>query len=103
VIATSTNSDIAFLPASEWGTDGLLRDAAIQGLRRSGYPALSDVQCEVKGGRATLSGVVPSFFLKQIAQAILLRVDGVRGLTNHLEVQSPHCGPSLRKPMPPAA
>jgi hypothetical protein len=47
---------------------------------------------------ATLSGVVPSFFLKQIAQAILLRVDGVKGLTNHLEVQSPHCGPGLRKP-----
>jgi osmotically-inducible protein OsmY len=103
VIATSTNSDIAFLPASEPGVDGLLRDAAIEGLRRSGYRALSDVQCEVMGGMVALSGVVPSFFLKQIAQAIILRMVSVKGLINHLEVQTSDRHSSVWEPMPPAA
>jgi hypothetical protein len=103
VIATSTKSEVAFLPASERGVDRVLHEAAIEGLRRSGYRALSEVQCEVNGAMVALSGVVPSFFLKQIAQAIILRMGNVNGLINHLEVQSSDRHSSLREPMPPAA
>jgi osmotically-inducible protein OsmY len=91
IIATSIDSGIALLPASELGTDSLLRDAVIQGLRRSGYRALSDLKCDVTGGVVSLSGVVPSFFMKQIAQTIILRMGTVERLANQLEVQSSYC------------
>lgn len=89
MIAASTASGIALLPIPERGTDDMLRDAILNGLRHSGYGALSRVQCEVVGGTVALSGVVPSFFLKQIAQTIIMRMSSVKRLTNHLEVQSP--------------
>jgi len=95
IIATSIDSGIALLPASERGTDSLLRDAVIQGLRRSGYRALSDVTCDVTDGVVSLSGVVPTFFMKQIAQTIILRMGTVERLANQLEVQSSYCESSL--------
>ena len=66
----------------------MLRDAILDGLRQSGYRALSRVQCEVVGGTVALSGVVPSYFLKQVAQTISMRMSNVKKLTNHLEVLS---------------
>ncbi len=39
-------------------------------LRRSGYPYLRGVKCEVREGVAVLSGTVPTFHLKQMAQAL---------------------------------
>jgi osmotically-inducible protein OsmY len=86
--ATTTKPDVALLSAPEQGTDNHLRDEIIQGLGRSGYHVLSAVQCEVQEGEVSLSGVVPSFFMKQIAQTIILRMDSVKRLSNHLEVQS---------------
>ncbi len=88
MVASSTASGIALLPESERGTDDRLRDAILNGLRQSGYRALARVQCEVVGGTVALSGVVPSFFLKQIAQTIIMRMSGVQRLTNHLDVPS---------------
>jgi osmotically-inducible protein OsmY len=37
----------------------------------------------------TLRGRVPSYYMKQVAQATALAVTGVRGLRNELEVVSP--------------
>jgi hypothetical protein len=88
MISTSTLSETVILPASVRGADDHLQDAIIQGLRCSGYRALSDVQCDVMGDVVALSGIVPSFFLKQIAQTIILRMGSVKRLKNHLEVQS---------------
>jgi hypothetical protein len=46
------------------------------------------LNCEVRDGRAVLSGVVPSFYLKQLAQALLLRLGELQGVSNLLEVRS---------------
>lgn len=61
-------------------------------LRRSGYLALRDVSCDVRGEHARLLGRVPSQYLKQVAQAIVAGIDGVQGVTNLIEVTAPRVG-----------
>jgi hypothetical protein len=72
--------------APSFGRDDRLRTAALGLLRSSGYRPLRYLDCEVRDGRAVLSGVVPSFYLKQLAQALLLRLGEIQGVNNLLEV-----------------
>ncbi len=57
-------------------------------LRRSGYPFLWGVKCEVREGVAVLSGTVPTFHLKQLAQELASHTPGVRQIQNCLHVTS---------------
>jgi hypothetical protein len=55
-----------------------VRDAGLQAearaaLRSSRYRALWELQCQVREGVVIVSGVVASFYLKQMAQTVLLR------------------------------
>ena len=55
-------------------------------LREAGYPALRHVKVEYLSGVVVLWGVVPSYYQKQLAQAVAQRVEGVRRIANGLEV-----------------
>jgi len=55
-------------------------------LRRSGYPFLRAIRCEVHDGVTVLSGTVPTFHLKQLAQALASHTPGVRQIENRLHV-----------------
>jgi osmotically-inducible protein OsmY len=66
----------------------LLRSSVLAALRASGYRVLRNIDCEVHGDSVTLSGVVPSFYLKQVAQAVALRIERVREVVNAVEVVS---------------
>jgi osmotically-inducible protein OsmY len=55
-------------------------------LQRSSYPEVGCVCCEFRGGILTLWGRVSTYFLKQVAQALVFGVDGVVGVDNQLEV-----------------
>jgi osmotically-inducible protein OsmY len=55
-------------------------------LRRSPYAELWRITCEYHEGILTLRGHVSSFYMKQIAQTIVLRVDGVERVVNRVEV-----------------
>ena len=55
-------------------------------LRRSGYPHFSRVECSVCQGKAILTGTVPSFHLKQVAQELAAHTPGVFQVENHLNV-----------------
>jgi osmotically-inducible protein OsmY len=57
-------------------------------LRRSGYQFLRAVKCEVRDGVTVLSGTVPTFHLKQVAQALASHTPGVRQIDNRLHVSS---------------
>lgn len=46
--------------------------AAHEELRKSPFLALRKVRCRVENRRLALSGTVPSFYLKQVAQSLLL-------------------------------
>lgn len=58
-------------------------------LGQSGYGPLRDIHCQYVAGVLTLSGRVPSFYLKQIAQVTVKDVQHVQQIDNQLEV--PHC------------
>jgi osmotically-inducible protein OsmY len=64
----------------------LLQSSVLAALRASGYRVLWNIDCEVRGSSVILSGVVPSFYLKQVAQAVALRIERVREVVNTVEV-----------------
>ena len=68
--------------------DGIRREAEDR-LRRSGYLALSDVSCDARDDVIYLRGRLPSYYLKQIAQAVADEVEGVRRVVNRIEVIVP--------------
>ncbi|WP_197355400.1 BON domain-containing protein [Aureliella helgolandensis] len=57
-----------------------------QRLRQSPYRHLKDVQCRLDGRTAFLTGILPSYFMKQMAQEVVRRVDGVTAIDNQVEV-----------------
>ena len=71
-----------------------LAAAAAGSLQESGYAALCFVGCQAHGDRIVLNGSVPNYHLKQLAQAIVQRVSGVRRVDNRLAVRWP--GEALR-------
>jgi hypothetical protein len=85
----------ASLPAAGWGElfprpspEELRRQPRIiTALRKSGHRALATLQCEISGSLAVLRGAVSSYYLKQLAQAAALQVDGVRKVENLIEVR----------------
>ncbi len=58
-------------------------------LQRSGHRGLDDVSCDFSRGVLTLRGRVETYYLKQLAQAVLCGLDGVEELTNDIHVDAP--------------
>jgi len=58
-------------------------------LRGNAYLALKYVSCECRDGVLTLRGCVPSYYLKQVAQAAVAAIDGVSRIKNEIEVAVP--------------
>ena len=67
---------------------------AVRHLRRSGYLALRDVSCNVHAGIVRLRGRLSTNYLKQVAQAVVAEVEGVRRVINLIEVVAPACRPT---------
>jgi hypothetical protein len=65
-------------------------------LRRSGYPVLLGIQCEMCEGALVLVGTVPTFHLKQIAQELAAHTRGVWKVENRLLVTS-SAGPNMAR------
>ena len=62
-------------------------------LRRSSYAELQNVSCDFSGGVLTLRGCVPTYRLKQLAQASVADVPGVVEVHNRVEVVKSHLSP----------
>ena len=58
-------------------------------LRATGYPPLRNLHVLAFEGIAVLGGAVPSYYMKQIAQAAVSGVPGVSDVHNELEVVPP--------------
>lgn len=57
-------------------------------LGRLSYQQLNDVDCSVDGeNNVTLTGSLKSYYLKQIAQAIAIKVPGVGQVNNQILVR----------------
>jgi osmotically-inducible protein OsmY len=51
------------------------------------------ISCEFHEGVLTLRGRVSTFYLKQVAQEMIRRLDGAGEVNNRLEVAAPPCSP----------
>ena len=63
-----------------------LRERVVRALASLGYPSLATVDCEVASNRVILSGRLPSYHLKQLAQVAALRVTGPGLVDNRVVV-----------------
>lgn len=74
-----------------WGTrdrsDGQLAAEAYRALIGTGRAPLLEVSVEVEKGTVILSGRVPTYYMKQLAQQVVLSLDGVEYLDNQVTVQ----------------
>jgi osmotically-inducible protein OsmY len=68
--------------------DDNIAERAESRLRGNSYLALKNVSCEYRNGVLTLRGCLPTYYLKQIAQAVVGRLDGVQHIVNDIEVMS---------------
>jgi hypothetical protein len=69
------------------GTESSLEAHARSELRGSAYTCVRGVACRLRDGVLTLHGRVPTYFHKQVAQAIVLqRLDGSVAIDNQLRV-----------------
>src|SRR3954452_23660823 len=55
-------------------------------LRCNPYLALKNVSCAYHDGVLTLHGCLPTYYLKQMAQATVARVEGVERIVNEIDV-----------------
>jgi osmotically-inducible protein OsmY len=63
-----------------------LAERVERALRATGYPPLRAVEVSVCGQLVILQGRVPSYYMKQLAQAVAMGVAGVRELRNDVQV-----------------
>jgi len=57
--------------------------------RAAGYASLRHLDVSACNACVVLSGVVPSYFMKQLAQEMAMRVANVQVVNNELEVRQP--------------
>ena len=58
-------------------------------LRSNSYLALKNISCEFRQGVLILKGNVPTYYLKQVAQAVVAPTAGVERIVNEIEVVTP--------------
>ncbi len=86
MLAASDRGGVLALGVSEATRDEELGCAAQALLRSSPDGPVRTLRCEARQGVVTVSGVVPSFYLKRMAQVLLLRLHGLQGVRNLVEV-----------------
>ncbi len=67
-----------------------ISERAERRLRESPYFFLKNIRCEFSAGVLTLRGRVPYGQLKQFAEQIVLRVEGVEHVINRVDVVDPY-------------
>jgi osmotically-inducible protein OsmY len=85
---TSLSSENAMIASASRPAmdDDTIRDGVIAALRSSGHRVLERLNCEVRNGVVALSGGVPSFYLKQMAQSAVLAHMPLAVVNNMVEV-----------------
>lgn len=63
-----------------------LAEKAMRVLAESGYSDLRKLRCDCHDGVMSIRGHLPSYFLKQMAQTLVSRIQGVRRVSNQILV-----------------
>ena len=64
-----------------------LEDRVRLSFEQMGYPQLNAIKCTADGDRMLLTGVLRSYYLKQVAQSVAVKIPGVREVRNEIEVR----------------
>ena len=75
-----------FEVTADWLQDSEWVYEARQVLRATGYPQFRSIEVMITDGIATIRGTVPTYYLKQMAQSVLMDLEGVRAVQNELAV-----------------
>lgn len=67
--------------------DGIVESARGR-LQSSPYSALKEIVCIDRDGALELEGDVPTYYLKQVAQTLVVGVEGVTAIVNRIEVRA---------------
>lgn len=89
IVATTTarrDLTTTFEPCARNRQDAQLEQDVRQALRSSSYGSLRRVQVRVDMGHVAIEGSVPSYYLKQMAQAVAMSFSEVESLQNDLLV-----------------
>lgn len=81
-----TNSNPASQPADSQIATLSLEDRVRISFEQLGYPQLNAVQCTATGDQMLLTGELSSFYLKQVAQSVAVKIPGVREVRNEIQV-----------------
>lgn len=81
------------LPITTTVTSEAIGETAERRLRSSPYFFLKTLRCDFEAGVLTLHGNVPYRQLKQFAESIVSRVQGVDEVVNRVEVRDPFAEP----------
>ncbi len=73
-------------PSASETLNDQIRTAVCQGLAERGHCGLGDVSVHVENDRIVLTGTVPTYFLKQVAQEAARRACPDRRVYNKLDV-----------------
>jgi hypothetical protein len=82
VVAMQLTPTVAFVDPAETASESAVRAQVRAALRAAGYPALADLDCRLVNGSIVLSGTVPTYYLKQVAQTVVLRLGATLRLDN---------------------
>jgi osmotically-inducible protein OsmY len=88
-MSTITDCSPAFVAFETVDVDTATAATAIAKIRQAPYQALRRIECRCLNGVLTLSGRVPSYYLKQCAQELVGEVANVEHVNNELEVVPP--------------
>jgi hypothetical protein len=78
---------LAFADRSEPIPELALQSQVRAALQSAGYRTLAGLDCRVVDGAIVLSGRVPSYYLKQVAQAVVLRLATAWRIDNCVSVE----------------
>lgn len=68
--------------------DERLQNSVISELHASAYRPIQTIECHVHEDLVILSGRVPSFYIKQVAQTVVMKIAGVKSIENRLRVEN---------------
>jgi hypothetical protein len=83
---------IAEARAADAGT--ALEERAGARLRASSYSALKNLSCQFQDGVLVLRGELGSYYLKQLAQVMIVGIVGIARIENQIEVSPAHPHPA---------
>lgn len=63
-----------------------LEDKVRISFERLGYPQLNAIELTADGDIMLMTGKLNSFYLKQIAQTVAIKIPGIRSVENQIEV-----------------